>query len=114
MSRELCGCLLLLILTAVFLFACSILPAILIIGITTFIFSAVGVKLGCKLGCKFEKGADINNFDSLMVQLAWVFVILRIIHSLVQLTFNMVLVRFLLFAAGWIIIAYMAFSQLFV
>ena len=36
-----------------------IIPAILIIGITTFIFSAVGVKLGCKLGSKFEKGADI-------------------------------------------------------
>ena len=56
--------------------------------------------------------ALINNFDSLMVQLAWAFVILRIIHSLVQLTFNMVLVRFLLFAAGWLIIAYMAYSQL--
>ena len=56
--------------------------------------------------------ALINNFDSLMVQLAWAFVILRIVHSLVQLTFNMVLVRFLLFAAGWLIIAYMAYSQL--
>ena len=29
--------------------------------------------------------ALINNFDSFMVQLAWAFVILRIIHSLVQL-----------------------------
>ena len=58
--------------------------------------------------------ALINNFDSFIVQLAWAFVILRIIHSLVQLTFNMVLVRFLLFAAGWLIIAYMAYSQLIV
>ena len=56
--------------------------------------------------------ALINSYDSLMVQLAWAFVVLRIIHSLVQLTFNMVLVRFLLFAAGWLIIAYMAYSQL--
>jgi hypothetical protein len=56
--------------------------------------------------------ALINNFDSFMVQLAWTFVILRIIHSLVQLTFNKVLVRFFLFAAGWLIIAYMAYSQL--
>ena len=56
--------------------------------------------------------AIINNFDALTVQLAWAFVILRIIHSLVQLTFNMVLVRFILFAAGWLVIAYMAFSQL--
>jgi len=57
--------------------------------------------------------ALIDNFDSFMVQLAWVFVILRIIHSLVQLTINIVLVRFLLFASGWLIIAYMAYSQLF-
>ena len=57
--------------------------------------------------------ALINNFDSFMVQLAWAFVILRIIHSLVQLTINIVLVRFLLFASGWLIIAYMAYSQLF-
>ena len=57
--------------------------------------------------------ALINNFDSFMVQLAWAFVILRIVHSLVQLTINIVLVRFLLFASGWLIIAYMAYSQLF-
>ena len=57
--------------------------------------------------------ALINNFDSLMIQLAWAFVILRIIHSLVQLTFNLVLLRFCLFATGWLIIAFMAYSQLF-
>ena len=57
--------------------------------------------------------AIINNFDSLMVQLAWAYVILRIIHSLWQLTFNLVLIRFGIFATGWLIIAYMAYSQLF-
>ena len=57
--------------------------------------------------------ALINSIDPLIVQLAWIFVILRIIHSLVQLTINIVLVRFLLFASGWLIIAYMAYSQLF-
>ena len=57
--------------------------------------------------------ALINNFDPLMIQLAWVFVILRIIHSLIQLTFNLVLLRFCLFATGWLIIAFMAYSQLF-
>ncbi len=57
--------------------------------------------------------AIINNFDPLMVQLAWAFVILRIIHSIVQLTFNLVLIRFGIFATGWLIIAYMAYSQLF-
>ena len=56
--------------------------------------------------------ALINSIDPLMMQLAWTFVILRIIHSLVQLTFNLVLVRFMIFLIGWLIIAYMAISQL--
>ena len=57
--------------------------------------------------------ALINNFDDLIVQLAWAYVLLRIIHSLVQLTINIVLVRFFLFASGWLIIAFMTFSQIF-
>ena len=56
--------------------------------------------------------ALINSIDLLMMQLAWAFVTLRIIHSLVQLTFNLVLVRFMIFLIGWLIIAYMAISQL--
>ena len=56
--------------------------------------------------------ALINNIEPLMVQLAWAFVIVRIVHSLVQLTINIVLLRFAVFAIGWLIIAYMAFSQL--
>ena len=56
--------------------------------------------------------ALINNIDPLMIQLAWAFVILRIFHSLVQLTINIVLLRFAIFATGWFIIAYMAVSQL--
>ena len=56
--------------------------------------------------------ALINNIDPLMVQLAWAFVILRIFHSLVQLTINIVLLRFAIFATGWFIIAYMAVSQI--
>ena len=57
--------------------------------------------------------ALINSFDSLMVQLAWAYVLIRIIHSFVQLTINIVLVRFFLFASGWLIIAFMAFYQIF-
>ena len=57
--------------------------------------------------------ALINSFDSLMVQLAWAYVLIRIIHSFVQLTINIVLVRFFFFASGWLIIAFMAFSQIF-
>ena len=56
--------------------------------------------------------ALINNIEPLMVQLAWAFVAVRIVHSLVQLTINIVLLRFVIFAIGWLIIAYMAFSQL--
>ena len=50
--------------------------------------------------------ALINNIEPLMVQLAWAFVIVRIIHSLVQLTINIVLLRFAIFAIGWLIIAF--------
>jgi len=56
--------------------------------------------------------ALINNIDPLMIQLAWTFVILRIFHSLVQLTINIVLFRFAIFAAGWLIIAIMAIHQI--
>ena len=56
--------------------------------------------------------ALMNNIEPLMVQLAWGFVFVRIIHSLVQLTINIVLLRFVIFAIGWLIIAYMALSQL--
>ena len=56
--------------------------------------------------------ALINNFNILVVQLAWAYVLIRVIHSLIQLTINIVLVRFFLFASGWLIIAFMAFSQI--
>ena len=56
--------------------------------------------------------ALMNNIEPLMVQLAWGFVFVRIIHSLVQLTINIVLLRFAIFAIGWLIIGYMALSQL--
>ena len=57
--------------------------------------------------------AVINNFDPFMVQLAWAFVVLRIMHSLVQLTFNLVLLRFFIFVMGWLVLALMAYFQLF-
>ena len=57
--------------------------------------------------------ALINNFDPLMVKLAWAFVALRFLHSLVQLTFNLVLLRFIIWVSGWLIIAFMTCYQLF-
>ena len=55
----------------------------------------------------------INRIDPFIIQLAWAFVLLRIIHSLVQLTFNYVKLRFAIFATAWVVVAYMASSQLF-
>ncbi len=57
--------------------------------------------------------ALIDKYDPLMIQLAWTFVVLRVIHSLIQLTFNFVLLRFIIFVIGWLVLAFMAFSQLF-
>ena len=57
--------------------------------------------------------ALINDFDNLIVQLAWAYVLIRIIHSFVQIIVNIILLRFLLFASGWLTIAYMALSQIF-
>ena len=55
----------------------------------------------------------INDFDNLIVQLAWAYVLIRIIHSFVQIMVNIIVLRFLLFALGWITIACMALSQIF-
>ena len=57
--------------------------------------------------------AIINNFDPILIQWAWAFVCTRILHSIVQVTFNLVVLRFILFVAGWLIIAYMTLSQMF-
>jgi hypothetical protein len=58
--------------------------------------------------------AIINNFDPMLIQFAWAFVFTRIMHSMVQVTFNLVVIRFILFVMGWFIIAYIAFSHLFI
>ena len=55
--------------------------------------------------------AIINSFDLFLVQLAWIFVVLRVVHSMVQITFNFVPLRFFLFCLGWFVLAYMAYYQ---
>jgi hypothetical protein len=42
--------------------------------------------------------------DSTALKLAWAYVVLRVLHSLVQATFNKVIVRFSIFAAGSIVL----------
>ena len=51
--------------------------------------------------------AVINNIEPLMIQLAWVYVVLRVLHSIVQITFNFVPLRFTLFVTSWLILGYM-------
>jgi hypothetical protein len=46
--------------------------------------------------------------DSFNIQLAWVYVILRVSHSLIQATINFVPVRFLAFAASSIVLMIIA------
>ena len=56
--------------------------------------------------------AIFNNFDPILIQWTWAFVCTRILHSIVQITCNIVVLRFILFVVGWFIIAYMSYSQL--
>jgi hypothetical protein len=50
--------------------------------------------------------------DALALKLAWGYVLLRIAHSLVQATFNRVMVRFSLFALGTLALAMIAVREL--
>ena len=45
----------------------SIIPAVLTIGATTFVFSAAGVKLGSIFGTKYQKGAQLTGGIILML-----------------------------------------------
>jgi hypothetical protein len=51
--------------------------------------------------------AVLNNIEPLMIQLAWAYVALRVLHSIVQITFNFVPLRFTLFVTSWFILGYM-------
>lgn len=52
--------------------------------------------------------------DALAVKLAWAYVALRVLHSLVQASVNIVLVRFLLFSLSTIALAWMVVRELLV
>lgn len=51
--------------------------------------------------------AVLGHADDLHVQCAWAFAILRVLHSLVQATINIVNIRFGLFLLSWIALATM-------
>jgi len=52
--------------------------------------------------------------DPLAVKLAWAFVALRVLHSLVQVSVNVVLLRFLLFSLATLTLAWMVVRELLV
>ncbi|MGC6476289.1 MAG: MAPEG family protein [Parvibaculales bacterium] len=56
--------------------------------------------------------AIAGHADALFVQLAWAFVGLRILHSLVQVTFNAVMVRFVVFFISWLVLAVMGVREI--
>jgi hypothetical protein len=55
--------------------------------------------------------AVLGHVDSLHVVCAWVFTVLRIAHSLVQATVNIILIRFSIFALCWVALAIMIFRE---
>jgi hypothetical protein len=50
--------------------------------------------------------------DSTALKLAWGYVVLRVLHSLVQATFNKVVVRFSIFAVGSLVLMIFTFREL--
>ncbi len=56
--------------------------------------------------------AVIGHVDAVHVACAWIFTVLRIAHSLVQATINIVNIRFTLFLFTWITLAVMIVREL--
>lgn len=50
--------------------------------------------------------------DSFFVSCAWAFVVLRVAHSLVQATVDIVMLRFTLFLISWVVLATMSIRGL--
>ena len=51
--------------------------------------------------------AVLGHGDATAVTCAWTFVILRVVHSLVQSTVNVVLLRFSIFVLSWVVLLIM-------
>lgn len=54
----------------------------------------------------------LGNVDAMHVNCAWLFVGLRIVHSCVQATVDIVMLRFSIFAASWVVLATMIGREL--
>lgn len=54
----------------------------------------------------------IGHADQLHVWCAWAYMVLRVLHSLVQATFNKVMLRFTLFSLSWVALGIMVVREL--
>lgn len=57
--------------------------------------------------------AVLGHVDGVHVACAWIFTALRIAHSLVQATVNVIPVRFALFSLSWVALAVMILREVF-
>ena len=55
--------------------------------------------------------AVLGHVDAIHVYTAWAYAIIRILHSLVQATVDIVMVRFSLFILSWIVLAVMIIRE---
>ena len=55
--------------------------------------------------------AVLGHADDTMVNLAWTFVAIRVVHSIVQATFNLVLLRFGIFLLSWAVLLVMIIRE---
>jgi len=53
----------------------------------------------------------LGHVDSLHVGFAWTYAVLRIAHSLVQATLNIIAIRFALFSLSWLVLAFMIIRE---
>lgn len=55
--------------------------------------------------------AVLGHVDTLHITCAWIYAVLRISHSIVQATVDVVLARFVLFSMSWLVLAVMVIRE---
>jgi len=55
--------------------------------------------------------AVLGHVDALHISSAWIYAVLRIIHSIVQATIDLVLARFVLFIMSWLALSFMIIRE---
>lgn len=55
--------------------------------------------------------AVLNHADNFFVTCAWIYVALRVVHSIVQATIDIVTIRFYIFITSWVVLATMIIRE---